>query len=105
MFLKDTFRELSCDFYMLEAKSEYLIGDRAYDSDQLDEDLKQDGVNMIAPHQSNRKLKTQDGRHIYCVTSAAGLSNGSLPGSSGSGAYSFAGSPTPPTSSVLWNSH
>jgi transposase len=25
---------------------------------------KQDGVNMIAPHRSTRKLKTQDGRHL-----------------------------------------
>jgi transposase len=43
---------------------EHLIGDRAYDSDGLDEDLKQDGVNLIAPHCSRRKLKTQDGRHL-----------------------------------------
>jgi transposase len=33
-----------------------------HDSDDLDDDLKQDGVNMIAPHRSTRKLKTQDGR-------------------------------------------
>ena len=32
--------------------------------DGLDDDLKQDGVNMIAPHRSTRKLKTQDGRHL-----------------------------------------
>jgi transposase len=43
---------------------EHLIGDRAYDSDRLDEDLKQGGANMIAPHRSTRKLKTQDGRHL-----------------------------------------
>ncbi|HXF92445.1 MAG TPA: transposase, partial [Nitrospiraceae bacterium] len=49
-------------FYMLEAKPQHLIGDRAYDSDGLDDDLKQDGVNMIAPHRSTRKLKTQDSR-------------------------------------------
>jgi transposase len=59
-----TLVQLSFDFYMLEAKPEHLIGDRAYDSDGLDEDLKQDGVNMIAPHRSTRKLKTQDGRHL-----------------------------------------
>ena len=40
------------------------MGDRAYDSDGLDGDLKQDGVNMIAPHRSTRNLKTQDGRHL-----------------------------------------
>ena len=59
-----TLVQLSFDFYMLEAKPEHLIGDRAYDSDGLDEDLKQDGVNLIAPHRSTRKLKTQDGRHL-----------------------------------------
>jgi transposase len=59
-----TLVQLSFDFYMLEAKPEHLIGDRAYDSDGLDEDLMQDGVNMIAPHRSTRKLKTQDGRHL-----------------------------------------
>jgi hypothetical protein len=48
---------------MLEAKPEHLIGDRAYDSDGLDDELTQDGVNMIASHRSTRKLKTQDGRH------------------------------------------
>jgi len=59
-----TLVQLSFDFYRLEAKPEHLIGDRAYDSDALDDDLKQDGVNMIAPHRSTRKLKTQDGRHL-----------------------------------------
>jgi transposase len=56
--------QLSFDFYMREAKPEYLIGDRAYDSDGLDDDLHHDGVNMIAPHRSTRKLKTQDGRAL-----------------------------------------
>jgi transposase len=50
---------------MIEAKPENLIGDRAYDSDQLDEELKEDGVEMIAPQRSNRKRrKTQDGRRL-----------------------------------------
>src|SRR4029077_19423557 len=55
-----TLVQLSFEFYMIEAKPENLIGDRAYDSDGLDDDLKQDGVNLIAPHRSTRKLKTQD---------------------------------------------
>jgi transposase len=59
-----TLVQLSFDFYMLEAKPEYLIDDRAYDNDGLDADLKQDGVNMIAPHRSTRKHKTQDGRSL-----------------------------------------
>src|SRR6202795_107497 len=59
-----TLVQLSFDFYMLEAKPQNLIGDKAYDRDALDEDIKQDGVNMIAPHRSTRKLKTRDGRHL-----------------------------------------
>ncbi len=59
-----TLVQLSFDCYMLEAKPEHLIGDRAYDSEGLDDDLKQDGVNMLSPHRSTRKLKTQDGRHL-----------------------------------------
>ena len=39
----------SFDFHMLEAKLEPLIGDRAYDSDVLDDDLQHDDVNMIPP--------------------------------------------------------
>jgi transposase len=56
--------QLSFEFYMIEAKPENLIGDRAYDSDALDNELKKDGVEMIAPHRSNRTLKTQDGRRL-----------------------------------------
>ena len=40
---------------MIEAKPENLIGDRAYDSDPLDEELRRDGIEMIAPHRSNRR--------------------------------------------------
>jgi transposase len=41
-----------------------LIGDLAYDSDPLDQELRQNhGVELIAPHKKNRsKTKTQDGR-------------------------------------------
>ena len=59
-----TLVQLSFDFYMIEAKPHNLIGDKAYDSDVLDEQLRKDGVEMIAPHRSNRKLKTQDGRRL-----------------------------------------
>jgi len=42
-----------------------LIGDKAYDSDELDRDLKAKGVEMIAPHKENRvKPPTQDGRAL-----------------------------------------
>lgn len=42
-----------------------LIGDKAYDSDPLDEKLAENGVELIAPHRTNRKkMKTQDGRKL-----------------------------------------
>ena len=46
-------------------KPERLIGDRAYDSDPLDAELREAGIEMIAPHRKNRKKpKTQDGRKL-----------------------------------------
>jgi len=57
--------QLCFDFYMIEAKPENLIGDRAYDSDPLDEELRRDGIEMIAPHRANRsKAPTQDRRRL-----------------------------------------
>ena len=44
---------------------EKLIGDRAYDCDPLDARLKDKGIELIAPHKTNRKKqKTQDGRKL-----------------------------------------
>ena len=43
---------------------ERLIGDNAYDSERLDRDLAETGVEMIAPHRRNRKNRTQDGRAL-----------------------------------------
>jgi transposase len=49
----------------IKERPERLIGDRAYDSDPLDERLKKQGVQMIAPHKANRKkASTQDGRPL-----------------------------------------
>ena len=61
-----TLVQLTFDFYMIEAKPEKLIGDKAYDSDTLDEELAEQGIEMIAPHRENRlkKTKTQDGRKL-----------------------------------------
>jgi hypothetical protein len=57
--------QLCFDFYMIEAKPENLVGDRAYDSDPLDDSLRRDGIEMIAPHRSNRvKPPTQDRRRL-----------------------------------------
>ena len=42
-----------------------LIGDRAYDSDKLDAELAAQGIELIAPHKSNRtRAPTQDGRAL-----------------------------------------
>ena len=41
-----------------------LVGDNAYYSDKLDAELRQYGIEVIAPHRSNRKNKTQDGRRL-----------------------------------------
>ena len=50
---------------LVKAKPQRLIGDKAYDSDKLDERLRAQGIEMIAPHRSNRKKPpTQDGRPL-----------------------------------------
>jgi transposase len=49
----------------IEDRPSKLVGDRAYDSDPLDEALMAEGIEMIAPHRRNRKkAKTQDGRKL-----------------------------------------
>ena len=42
-----------------------LLGDKAYDSDPLDAHLRDNwGVELVAPHRSNKKQPTQDGRTL-----------------------------------------
>lgn len=41
-----------------------LIGDKAYDSNGLDSELRKRRVEMIAPHHPTRTRKTQDGRPL-----------------------------------------
>jgi transposase len=44
---------------------ERLIGDKAYDSDRMDEQLMQEyGTELIAPNKVNRRVPTQDGRPL-----------------------------------------
>lgn len=45
-----------------------MIGDKAYDSDALDDELAELGIEMIAPHHPKRRSKTQDQRKLrrYC---------------------------------------
>jgi len=50
------------DFMLTADTPERLIGDKAYDSDALDNELAAFGTEMIAPHRRNRRHKTQDGR-------------------------------------------
>ena len=65
--------QLCFDFYMIEAKPANLIGDRAYDSDPLDEQLRRDGIEMIAPHRSNRsKPATQICRRRTIIVGGVG---------------------------------
>ena len=60
-----TLVETTLEARFTEDQPERLIGDKAYDSDPLDERLKEQGIQMIAPHKSNRKKdKTQDGRPL-----------------------------------------
>lgn len=54
------------DFMVSVDFPDKLIGDKAYDSDRLDETLARKGVEMIAPHRANRRPEnqTQDGRKL-----------------------------------------
>jgi hypothetical protein len=58
--------QLCFHFYMIEAKPENLVGDRACESDPLDEELRRNGIEMTAP--TATKLPTQDRRRLSrCV--------------------------------------
>jgi transposase len=42
-----------------------LVGDRAYDSDSLDQKLEEEyGIELIAPHRGRRRTPTQDGLRL-----------------------------------------
>ena len=60
-----TLAEETIDNGFLEHAPDRLIGDRAYDSDPLDTRLREErGIELIAPHRSTRRRKTQDGRAL-----------------------------------------
>lgn len=60
-----TLVEKTLDSGFLDVEPERLIGDKAYESDALDERLLEErGIEMIAPHKSNRKHRTQDDRPL-----------------------------------------
>lgn len=54
------------EFMLTEETPERVIGDKAYDSDRLDEELAHQGIEMIAPHRRTRRIEnyTQDGRAL-----------------------------------------
>jgi transposase len=58
--------EQTIDSSFIRYAPERLIGDKAYDSDELDRRLlEQRGIEMIAPHRKGRrKQRTQDGRPL-----------------------------------------
>jgi transposase len=96
--------QLCFDFYMIEAKPENLIGDRAYDSDPLDHALGQDGIEMIAPHRSNQRSRRRKTGAACDASCGAGWSNASSPGSSGSVGSSSDGNIIQRTSLASFNS-
>ncbi len=57
--------EATLDESIIDELPGRLIGDRAYDSDKLDERLwNERGIALIAPHNPTRKTKTQAGREL-----------------------------------------
>ena len=57
--------EKTLDERIVAEVPERLIGDKAYDSDRLDEQLMQNyGTEMIAPNKTNRRTPTQDCRPL-----------------------------------------
>src|SRR5581483_11418068 len=85
-----------------KAKRENLVGDRAYDSNRLNEWLRREGIEMTAPHHSIKRSarpKTADG----CAGMGGGsLLNASLHGYSGNVGYAFAGNTTQQTFSFFF---
>ena len=57
--------EATLDSRFLREQPKKLIGDKAYDSDPLDERLlKERRVELIAPNRKNRTCQSQDGRKL-----------------------------------------
>jgi transposase len=57
--------EAVLDDSILDELPDCVVGDKAYDSDKLDERLwKERGLRLIAPHRAGRRKRTQDGREL-----------------------------------------
>ncbi len=60
--------EQTLENLFIEETPKRLIGDKAYDSDKLDESILSNyGIKVIAPHRKNRKKATQDGRELLTI--------------------------------------
>ena len=59
-----TLVQLTLNLSVVEVGPKRLIGDKGFDSDGWDEELKKQDIEMIAPHKVTRKMKTQDGRSL-----------------------------------------
>lgn len=60
-----TLVETTLDQMLLDEMPTRMIGDRAYDSDKLDQRLQiERGIELIAPHRRTRRIPTQDGRPL-----------------------------------------
>ena len=60
-----TFVQVTLDELVTLGRPKRIIGDRAYDSDPLDNALAAQGIELIAPHRRNRKRPVaQDGRPL-----------------------------------------
>jgi len=49
---------------MVRSRPKIILGDKAYDSDRLDKELKKAGIEMIAPNRDCRLVKDQDRRKL-----------------------------------------
>lgn len=88
---------------MIEAQSEQLIGDKAFDNDDWDDDLSRQGIDMIATHRTHRmKYQIMDARKHRKI-SVGGDMSASLRGFSGIVDSLFDGNATQRYFSVLYS--
>ena len=59
-----TLVESTLEARFLSEQPQRLIGDKAYDSDELAGDLAARGIELIAPHRARRRVPRQDGRAL-----------------------------------------
>ncbi len=65
--------QLNLPFRMVEEKPKNLIGDKAYDSDALDEDMREKGINILTSTVLIDKSLTVNSRHFWLGTTNVAL--------------------------------